>query len=161
MQGVQELRIACDVMCAACTTQVPDTAYALDHMRPDMVLLMALGRALVLWDSIEPTEVCGEWELLQRCKGISPYQRQRAGPFRDTDMCPMRHRYGLHLDLQLPRAGNAAVHQRHVAMSCHMHITSGQSRLRQSGASLERWGLSWLTCICLIFSTNLLCHRSG
>jgi hypothetical protein len=43
---------------AACATQVPDTAYALDHMRPDMVLLMALGRALVLWDSIEPTEVC-------------------------------------------------------------------------------------------------------
>jgi hypothetical protein len=39
--------------------QVPGTAYALDHMRPDMVQLMALGRALVMWDTIEPTEVKG------------------------------------------------------------------------------------------------------
>jgi len=37
--------------------QVPDTAYALDHMRPDMVLLMVLGKALVMWDNIQPTEV--------------------------------------------------------------------------------------------------------
>lgn len=39
--------------------QVPDTAYALDHMRPDMVLLMVLGKSLILWDTIEPTEVSG------------------------------------------------------------------------------------------------------
>lgn len=38
-------------------TQVPDTVYTLDRMRPDMVTLMALGRALVLWDNIQPTEV--------------------------------------------------------------------------------------------------------
>jgi hypothetical protein len=40
-----------------CVAQVPGTAYALDHMRPDMVQLMALGRALVMWETIEPTEV--------------------------------------------------------------------------------------------------------
>lgn len=48
--------------------QVPDTAYALDHMRPDMVLLMVLGRSLILWDTIEPTEVsAGPWCAATQC----------------------------------------------------------------------------------------------
>lgn len=38
--------------------QVPNTSYALDHMRPDMLLLMVLGGALVMWDSIAASQ---EW----------------------------------------------------------------------------------------------------
>lgn len=38
--------------------QVPSTVYALDHMRPDMVLLMALGGPLIMWDNISASQ---EW----------------------------------------------------------------------------------------------------
>jgi hypothetical protein len=40
-------------MCA----QVPDTVYALDHMRPSLVLLMVLGKALIMWEGINATQV--------------------------------------------------------------------------------------------------------
>ncbi|WIA14045.1 hypothetical protein OEZ85_002600 [Tetradesmus obliquus] len=38
--------------------KVPDSVYALDHMRPSLVLLMVLGKALVLWEGISATQ---EW----------------------------------------------------------------------------------------------------
>lgn len=34
---------------------IPATAFALDLVRPDFILLRMLGRCLVLWDSIRPT----------------------------------------------------------------------------------------------------------
>ena len=34
---------------------IPSTAFALDLVRPDFILLRMLGRCLVLWDSIRPT----------------------------------------------------------------------------------------------------------
>lgn len=57
-----------DGACVLAWMQVPDTAYALDHMRPDMVLLMVLGRSLIMWDTIEPTEVsAGPWCAATQC----------------------------------------------------------------------------------------------
>ncbi len=38
--------------------QLPDTPFGLDCVRPDCITLRALGRALVMWDSIEPS---GDW----------------------------------------------------------------------------------------------------
>eukprot|EP00775_Hariotina_reticulata_P010096 gene10096-10252_t len=38
--------------------RVPDTTYALDHIRPELVLLMVLGRALVMWHTITASQ---EW----------------------------------------------------------------------------------------------------
>jgi hypothetical protein len=43
---------------------VPDTTYALDHCRPDMVLLMVLGKSLIMWGDIKPTEV---WACCSTC----------------------------------------------------------------------------------------------
>jgi hypothetical protein len=44
---------------------LPDTRYFIDHVRSDIMQLLTLGRALVMWDTIEP-EV--EWVLGQvRC----------------------------------------------------------------------------------------------
>jgi hypothetical protein len=37
--------------------QVPDTVYALDQMRPSLVLLMVLGKALIMWEGINATQV--------------------------------------------------------------------------------------------------------
>jgi hypothetical protein len=37
--------------------QVPDTTYLLDHIRPELVLLMVLGRALVMWHTITASQV--------------------------------------------------------------------------------------------------------
>ncbi|EFJ50111.1 hypothetical protein VOLCADRAFT_38546, partial [Volvox carteri f. nagariensis] len=36
--------------------QLPDTPFGLDFVRPDCITLRALGAALVMWDSIEPSE---------------------------------------------------------------------------------------------------------
>lgn len=35
--------------------EIPATAFALDFVRPDFILLRMLGRSLVMWDSIQPT----------------------------------------------------------------------------------------------------------
>lgn len=43
-------------------SQVPDTVYALDHMRPDMILLMVLGSALIMWDNIAASQ---DWIVKQ------------------------------------------------------------------------------------------------
>lgn len=39
----------------AASFAIPDTAFALDYVRPDLILLRLLARSLVLWDSIRPT----------------------------------------------------------------------------------------------------------
>lgn len=46
----------------AASFAVPDTRFALDYVRPDLVLLRVLARALVLWHGIRPTEA---WVLAQ------------------------------------------------------------------------------------------------
>lgn len=33
---------------------LPDTRYIIDHVRPDIMQLLVLGRALIMWDAIEP-----------------------------------------------------------------------------------------------------------
>ena len=35
---------------------VPDTRFALDFVRPDLVQLRVLARALVLWDDVQPSD---------------------------------------------------------------------------------------------------------
>lgn len=42
--------------------ELPSKASAIDLMRPDLLLFRALGRSLVLWDSIEPTHA---WLIAQ------------------------------------------------------------------------------------------------
>lgn len=42
---------------------VPDTHYALDFVRPDLLVLRLLGRALVLWDGIAPSTQWVEAQL--------------------------------------------------------------------------------------------------
>ena len=37
---------------------IPDTHYALDYVRPDFIQMRVLARALVMWDSVMPTD---EW----------------------------------------------------------------------------------------------------
>ncbi|CAG4961366.1 unnamed protein product [Colias eurytheme] len=48
----------------------PSTAYMLDFVRPDLLMLRVISRGLVLWDSIEPTE---EWVESQVPSTINPY----------------------------------------------------------------------------------------
>ncbi|XP_026741870.1 anaphase-promoting complex subunit 1 [Trichoplusia ni] len=48
----------------------PSTAYQLDFVRPDLLMLRVIARGLVLWDSIEPTE---EWVESQVPATIKPY----------------------------------------------------------------------------------------
>lgn len=44
------------------TFSVPSTAFELDFVRPDFILLRVLARALVLWSEVRPTE---DWLLAQ------------------------------------------------------------------------------------------------
>ena len=37
---------------------IPQTKYELDHIRPDFLSLRIIGRSLIMWDSIKPTQ---EW----------------------------------------------------------------------------------------------------
>jgi hypothetical protein len=55
---------------AAPPTPPAATRYALDRVRPDHVLLRVLGRALVMWDEVEPS---AEWLAAQ----LPPLLRQR------------------------------------------------------------------------------------
>nr|XP_049700108.1 anaphase-promoting complex subunit 1 [Helicoverpa armigera] len=48
----------------------PRTAYQLDFVRPDLLMLRVIARGLVLWDSIEPTE---DWVESQVPSTIKPY----------------------------------------------------------------------------------------
>jgi len=41
---------------------IPDTHFALDYVRPDFIMLRMLGRSLIMWDTIQPTE---EWLINQ------------------------------------------------------------------------------------------------
>lgn len=34
---------------------IPETRFALDYVRPDLIVLRMLARCLILWDSIQPT----------------------------------------------------------------------------------------------------------
>lgn len=36
--------------------KIPESRFELDYIRPDFIMLRVLGRAIVLWDSIQPTE---------------------------------------------------------------------------------------------------------
>jgi anaphase-promoting complex subunit 1 len=40
----------------AARLSLPDTHFLLDYVRPDLLLLRVVARALILWDSVEPTE---------------------------------------------------------------------------------------------------------
>ena len=46
----------------AATFEVPATHFALDFVKPVLVQLRVLGRALVMWDGVRPTR---EWVLAQ------------------------------------------------------------------------------------------------
>lgn len=48
----------------------PRTAYQLDFVRPDLLMLRIIATGLILWDSIEPTE---EWVESQVPETIKPY----------------------------------------------------------------------------------------
>lgn len=48
---------------------IPDTRYLVDHIRPDFIFMRALGRNLILWDAIQPSEA---WLLGQ----LPPLLRQ-------------------------------------------------------------------------------------
>ncbi|XP_028156342.1 anaphase-promoting complex subunit 1 isoform X2 [Ostrinia furnacalis] len=50
--------------------RAPATAYQLDYVRPDLLMLRIIARGLVLWDSIEATE---EWIEEQVPASIKPY----------------------------------------------------------------------------------------
>ncbi|XP_028037199.1 anaphase-promoting complex subunit 1-like isoform X2 [Bombyx mandarina] len=50
--------------------QPPDTAYQLDYVRPDLLMLRVIARGLMLWDSIEASE---EWIEDQVPETIKPY----------------------------------------------------------------------------------------
>ena len=52
--------------------QLPDTPFGLDCVRPDCITLRALGRAMVMWDSIEPS---ADW----LAASLPPLFRVRAG----------------------------------------------------------------------------------
>lgn len=43
--------------------EIPSTAFALDFVRPDFILLRMLGRSLVMWDGIQPTAAWIEAQL--------------------------------------------------------------------------------------------------
>ena len=42
----------------AASFAVPDTHFALDHVKPEFVLLRVLARGLVMWNGVQPTR---EW----------------------------------------------------------------------------------------------------
>lgn len=65
-----------DAATAACFV-VPDTPYALARVRPDFVLLRVLGRCLVMWDDIEPSQawVAAQLPGLYRVGDVSLYLR--------------------------------------------------------------------------------------
>jgi hypothetical protein len=42
---------------------VPDTRFALDFVRPDLVQLRVLARALVLWDDVQPSDAWVQAQL--------------------------------------------------------------------------------------------------
>lgn len=44
--------------------KIPRSSFELDYVCPDFILLRAVGRAIIMWDSIEPTE---EWIKVCRC----------------------------------------------------------------------------------------------
>ena len=48
---------------AAAHVAVPSTHYALDHARPDFVLLRVVAKSLIMWDSIDPHEAWVEAQL--------------------------------------------------------------------------------------------------
>ncbi|GLI61805.1 hypothetical protein VaNZ11_004310 [Volvox africanus] len=49
--------------------QLPDTPFGLDCVRPDCITLRALGRALVMWDAIEPSEDWVEMNMAPLFRG--------------------------------------------------------------------------------------------
>ncbi|KAJ8719345.1 hypothetical protein PYW08_011520 [Mythimna loreyi] len=66
--GLMFLRSGCDALAA--WLEPPRTAYQLDFVRPDLLMLRIIARGLVLWDSIEPTE---DWIESQVPSTIKPY----------------------------------------------------------------------------------------
>ncbi len=87
---------------------VPDTAYALSFVRPDFVLLRVMGRALVMWDGISPTDAWIDRQLPPLLAGpLSKLQRggSAGSSFRGC---------GADLD----RAAVAAAHVHGVAGAC-------------------------------------------
>ncbi|XP_059045476.1 anaphase-promoting complex subunit 1 [Achroia grisella] len=66
--GLMYMRSGCAA--PAAWLQAPRTAYQLDFVRPDLLMLRIIARGLVLWDSIEASE---EWIEDQVPSTIKPY----------------------------------------------------------------------------------------
>jgi len=59
----------------ASAISLPDTHFLLEYVRPDFLMFRVIGRALILWDEVEPTE---EWVQAQIPKAAySAYEEMR------------------------------------------------------------------------------------
>jgi anaphase-promoting complex subunit 1 len=114
---------------AAARLALPDTHCALDFVRPDLLLLRVLARALVLWDAVAPTEAWVEAQLpaLMRDALAPAAAAAPAPPYArrpDREALAAAHLYvraGACLALGLRFAGSghagaAAVLRRHAAL---------------------------------------------
>jgi anaphase-promoting complex subunit 1 len=72
---------------AAAHVAVPSTHYALDHARPDFVLLRVVAKSLIMWDSIDPHEAWVEAQLpeILRLKKTSSRASPDAFEFQGED----------------------------------------------------------------------------
>lgn len=61
----------------------PDTQYLLDFVRPDLLLLRIVSRALILWDDIKPTY---EWVESQVPVAIRPFCLVKPEPWMDSNI---------------------------------------------------------------------------
>jgi anaphase-promoting complex subunit 1 len=57
---------------------LPDTHFLLEYVRPDFLMLRVIGRALILWDSVQPTKAWIESQLPNAVKDAYAKMRELA-----------------------------------------------------------------------------------
>ncbi|XP_075976673.1 anaphase promoting complex subunit 1 [Anticarsia gemmatalis] len=136
----------------------PRTAYQLDFVRPDLLMLRIIARGLVLWDSIEPTE---EWVENQVPETIKPYCFVK--PVEDSiDYEAMNQAYcniiaGACFAMGLRFAGSGDEEARDTALHyARLFIAvGGKSVAELAGRST----LEACMCVCLLAAGMVMCGR--
>ncbi|XP_061376792.1 anaphase-promoting complex subunit 1 isoform X2 [Danaus plexippus] len=136
----------------------PHTAYMLDYVRPDLLMLRVIARGLVLWDDIEPTE---EWVENQVAESIRKYCFVKPVE-ENVDYEAMNQAYcniiaGACFALGLRFAGTGDEEARDVTLCFADRL------LRLGGKPLaDLVGPSTLeacTCVCLLAAGMIMCGR--
>ncbi|CAK1542886.1 unnamed protein product [Leptosia nina] len=137
--------------------QPPTTAYMLDFVRPDLLMLRIIARGLVLWDSIEPTE---EWVENQVPATIKPYCFVKPTE-ENIDYEAMNQAYcniiaGACFALGLRFAGSGDEEARDTTLYFASRLASAWSRAPEhTGAST----LETCCCVCLLAAGCIMAGR--